>query len=156
MNFYCSDTGECFWRSFVVDKYQEQMVCPCSTDEYIYPVGILYLNFSILDKSIVSNALGLELSSFEPTSVLYISPTDNDSMQELVMQDDKQKLYKTCAHCRKDTQHIESKHILQPPEYLIIVNRFNYMNNSVTKKRSLIPLDLTIMLGPHKFNLQAT
>ena len=69
----------------------------------------------------------------------------------------KQNLFKNCLACKKDTWHVESKHILQPPKFLItIVNRFNYINNIVTKNRSVIPLDLNIMLGPYKFELQAT
>ena len=72
---------------------------------------------------------------------------------ELVVQEHKQKLYKACSRCKKDTWHVESKHILQPPKYLIIiVNRFNCMNNSFTKNRNLILLDLNIMLSPYKFD----
>ena len=37
-----------------------------------------------------------------------------------------------------------------------IVNRFRYLNNNITKDRCPIPLDTTFMLGPLKFNLQAT
>ena len=48
----------------------------------------------------------------------------------------------------KDTWHVEFIHHLQPPEYLIIFfNRFHYMNDNGTKSRSLIPLDINIMLG---------
>ena len=60
---------------------------------------------------------------------------------------------------RKDHQNIdiEFKHILHLPIYLIIiVNSFNYMNNKIIKNRRPIPLDLNIMLGPHKFKLWAT
>ena len=45
----------------------------------------------------------LRSPSFGTTTVLYITPTNNFSMQELVLQDHKQKLYKTCPHCKKDT-----------------------------------------------------
>ena len=34
--------------------------------------------------------------AFETTSLLYVTPTDSSSMQELLMQEHKQKLYKTC------------------------------------------------------------
>ena len=45
----------------------------------------------------------------------------------------------------------------QPPKYLIIVvNRFRYINNNLTKDRCSIPMDVTIVLGLHKFSLQAT
>ena len=55
------------------------------------------------------------------------------------------------------TRHIESSYILQPPKYLLIfVNRFRYLNDNITKDSCPIPLDMTVMLGPLKFNLQAT
>ena len=45
----------------------------------------------------------------------------------------------------------------QPPKYLLLfVNRFRYLNNNIIKDRCPIPLDATVMLGPLKFNLQAT
>ena len=46
---------------------------------------------------------------------------------------------------------------LQPPKYLIIVvNRFRYINNNFTKDRCSIHMDMTVVLGLHKFSLQAT
>ena len=52
---------------------------------------------------------------------------------------------------------VESGYILQPPKYLLLlVNRFRYLNNNIIKDRCPIPLDATVMLGPLKFNLQAT
>ena len=71
------------------------------------------------------------------------------------------KLYKYgirgVAHDNKNTRHIESSYILQPPKYLLLfVNRFRYLNNNIIKDRCPIPLDTTVMLGPLKFNLQAT
>ena len=60
----------------------------------------------------------------EATILLYVTTTNCTSMQESLVQEHKQKLYKTCSCCGKDTWHIESKQILQPPIYLIvIVNR---------------------------------
>ena len=51
----------------------------------------------------------------------------------------------------------ESKQILQPPDYLIIiVNKITYSNNRITKSKSRMPLDLFIKLGPYKFSLQAS
>ena len=48
-------------------------------------------------------------------------------------------------------------YIIKPPEYFIIaVNIYNYMINKVIIKISFIPLDMNIMLGPYKYNLQAT
>ena len=50
------------------------------------------------------------------------------------------------------TWHIESKQILQTPNYLIIiVNRITYSNNRIIKNKSRMPLDLYIKLGPYKF-----
>ena len=68
-----------------------------------------------------------------------------------------QKLQKLCSRCNKNTRHIESSYILQPPKYLLLfVNRFRYLNNNIIKDRCPIPLDTTVRLGPLKFNLQAT
>ena len=59
--------------------------------------------------------------------------------------------------CNKNTWHVESNHILQPPNYLIIVvNRFRYINNQFAKDKCSIPMDMTVVLGYHKFSLQAT
>ena len=74
--------------------------------------------------------------AFETTSLFYVTPTDSTSTQELLMQGHKQKLYKTCPCCGRDTWHTESKQILQPPQYLIIiVNRITYSNNRITKEK---------------------
>ena len=68
-----------------------------------------------------------------------------------------QKLEKSCFRCNKNTWHVESNHILQPPNYLIIVvNRFRYINNQFAKDKCSIPMDMTVVLGYHKFSLQAT
>ena len=90
-------------------------------------------------------------------SLYNITPTDSSSMQELLMQKHKQKLYKTCVCCGRAIWHIELKQILQPPNYLIIiVNRITYSNNRITKNKSRMPLDLYIKLGPYKCSLQAS
>ena len=53
--------------------------------------------------------------------------------------------------------HMYISYILQPPKYLIIVvNQFRYINNSFTKDRCSITMDTTVVLGLHKFSLQAT
>ena len=98
----------------------------------------------------------VKFSAFKTTSLLYVTPADCTSMQELLMQEHKQKLYKTCSCCGRDTWHMESKRFLQPPKYLIIiVNRITYSNNRITKNKSRMPLDQYIKLGPYKFSLQA-
>ena len=47
--------------------------------------------------------------------------------------------------------------ILEPPKYFIIIlNIFDYINDNVTKSRSMIPMDLNIALDPYIFIPQAT
>ena len=97
--------------------------------------------------------------SFDSSSVLYITPACTYSMQELIKQGMNQKLEKSCFRCKKNTWHVESTYILQPPpKYLIIVvNRFTFINNNFTKDRCSIPMDMTLVLGLlYKFSLQAT
>ena len=89
--------------------------------------------------------------------VLYISPTDTSSMQNFNLQGLQQKLQKSCSRCNKNTWHVESSYILQPPNYLLLfVNRFKYIYNNVTKDRCPIPMDTTVWLGPLKFSLRTT
>ena len=110
----------------------------------------------MLEKYIVCNVCGLRSPSIEFSGVLYISPTHTSSMQELIMQGLQQKLEKSCFRCNKNTWHVESNDILQPPNYLIIVvNRFRYINNQFAKDKCSIPMDMTVVLGYHKFSLQA-
>ena len=62
-----------------------------------------------------------------------------------------------CRGCHLNSLHIESSNILQPPKYLFLfVNRFRYLDNDIIKDRCPLHLDTTVMLGPLKFNLQAT
>ena len=127
-----------------------------------YPMGasLSDILFSfVLEKYIVCDVWGLRSPSFESSSVLYISPTgtDTSSMQNLILQGLQQKLQKSCSRCDKNTWHVESSYILQPPKYLLLfVNRFRYIKNNVTKDRCSIPMDTTVRLGPLKFSLRAT
>ena len=90
----------------------------------------------VLEKYIVCDVCGLRSPSFESSSVLYISPTDTSSMQNLILESLQQKLQKSCSRCNKNTWHIESSYILQPPKYLLLfVNRFRYINNNISKDR---------------------
>ena len=110
----------------------------------------------VLEKYIVCDVCGLRSPSCESSNVLYISLTDTSSMQNLTL-GLQQKLQKSCSRCNKNTRHIESSYILQPPKYLLLfVNRFRYINNNITKDRCPIPMDTTVRLGPLKFSLQAT
>ena len=111
----------------------------------------------VLEKYIVCDVCGLRSPSFESSSVLYISPTDTSSMQNLILLGLQQKLQKSCSRCKKNTWHVESSYILQHPKYLLLfVNRFRYINNNVTKDRCSMPMDTTVRLGPLKFSLRAT
>ena len=75
----------------------------------------------MLEKYIVCDACGLRSSSFESSSVLCITPTYTSFMQELIMQGMQQKWERSCFLCKKNTWHVESNYILQPPKYLITV-----------------------------------
>ena len=125
-----------------------------------YPMGASLSDvlFSfVLEKYIVCDVCALRSPSFESSSALYISPTDTSSMQNLILQGLQQKLQKSCSRCNKNTWHVESSYILQPPKYLLLfVNRFRFNNNNVTKDRCSIPMDMTVGLGPLKFILRAT
>ena len=111
----------------------------------------------MLEKYIDCNACGLRSPSFESSSVLYITPTCTSFMQELIKQRMKQKLGKSCFRCKKNTWRVESNYHLQPPKYLIIVvNQFRYINNNFTEDRCSTPMNMTVVLGLHKFSLQAT
>ena len=128
--------------------------------------GLFWTSVSfVLEKCIICDICTVKSPAFETTSLLYVTPTDCTSMQELLMQEHKQKLNNTCACCGRDTWHIESKriwHIIskqiwQPPKYLIIiVKRITCSNNRITKNKSRMPLDLYIKLGPYKLSLQAS
>ena len=140
--------------SWVLVVYFEE--CLMNINEYYHSLSDLLFSF-VLEKYIVCEVCGLRSPSFESSSVLHISPTDTPSMQNLILEGLQQKLQKSCSRCNKNTQHIESSYILQPPNYLLLfVNRFRYLNNNIIKDRCPIPLDTTVMLGPLKFNLQAT
>ena len=77
--------------------------------------------------------------------------------QNLILQGLQQKWQKSHSRCNKNTWHVESSYMLQPPKYLLLfVNRFRYINNNVTKDRCSIPMDTTVRLGPLKFSLRAT
>ena len=125
-----------------------------------YPTGasLSDILFSfMLEKYIGCVVCRLRSPSFESSSVLYITSTYTSSVQDLILQGMQQKLQKSCSRCNKNTWHVESNYILQPPKYLLlIVNRFIYTNNNVTKDRCSIPKDTTLMLGPHKFSPRAT
>ena len=132
---------------------------PYCGSNYIKSTGIslseILVSF-MLEKYIVCDDFWLRSSSCEYTSVFYITPAYTSSMQELIMQGMQQMLEKPSFRCKKNTWHVETNYILQPPKYLIIVvNRFKYINNNFTKDRCSILMDMTVVLGLHKFSLQA-
>ena len=110
----------------------------------------------VLEKYIVCDVCGLRSPSFESSSVLYISPTDTSSMQDMILQGLQQKLQKSCSRRNKNAWHVKLSYILKPLKYVILfVNRFRYINNNVTKDRCSIPMDTTAKFGPLKFTLRA-
>ena len=131
----------------------------CPTNDNINNKGSFSeLIFSfVLEKYIICDICKMKSPAFEATRLLYVTPTNSTFMQELLLQEHKRKIYKTCSCCGRGTWHIESKQILQPPKNLfIIVNRITCSNNRITKNKSRMPLDLSIKLGPYKFFLQAS
>ena len=124
-----------------------------------YPTGasLSDIVFSfVLENRIICDVCGLRSPSFESSCVLYISPTDTSSMQNLILEGLQQKLQKSCSRCNRNTWPVESSYILQPPKYMLLfVNRFRYIDNNVTKDRCPIPMDTTVRLGPLKFSLGA-
>ena len=78
-------------------------------------------------------------------------------MQNFILQGLQQKWQKSRSRCNKNTWHVESSYILQPPKCLLLfVNRFRYINNNVTKDKCSISMDATVRFGPLKFTLRAT
>ena len=150
------DASECLMM--LLELINKGSVPYCGSNDNSTRVSLSEILFSfMLEKYIVCDACGLRSPSFESSRVLYITPTCTSSMQELIKQGMKQKLEKSCFRYKKNTWHVESNHLLQPPKYLVIVvNRFRYINNNFTKDRCSIPMDMTVVLGLHKFSLQAT
>ena len=79
-------------------------------------------HFSSLGKHPIDDqSILMRSPSFEFSSVLYISPTDTSSMQNLILEGLQQKLQKSCSRCNKNTLHFESSYILQPPKYFSLL-----------------------------------
>ena len=153
------DSSECLMLLLeIIDK--GCFVCPSNEDNTYISHGDSvseHLFSFIMERCVVCSLCGLRSPSFESNSILHVTPKIDASMQQLITQEQTQKMYKTCSYCSKENWHVESKYILQPPKYLhIVVNRFNYLNNKVTKNRDMIPLDHNLWLGPFQFKLQAT
>ena len=92
----------------------------CPTNDNINNKGSyseLIFSF-VLEKYIICDICKMKSPAFEATSLLYVTPTNSTSMQELLLQEHKQKIYKTSSCCGRDTWNIKSKQILQPPKNL--------------------------------------
>ena len=151
------DASECL--TMLIELINKGSVPYCaSNDNNSTGVSLSEILFSfMLGKYIVCDACGLRSPSFESSSVLHITHTYTSSMQDLIMQGMQQKWKKPYYRCKKNTWHVESNYILQPQKHLIIAaNQFRYINNDFTKDRCSIPMDMTVVLGLHKFNMQAT
>ena len=88
----------------------------------------------MLEKYFVCDWSGLRSPSIASNTVLYITAIYISSMQEFIMQGVQQKLEKSYFRC----------------------NWFRYVNNNFTKHRCSLPINMTVILGLHKFSLQAT
>ena len=146
---FCHVVPTCAWSemTFMIELINKDLVPYCgSNDNNSTGVSLCEILFSFMSKKyIVCDPCGLRSPSFESSSVLYITPTCTSSMQQLIKQGMEQKLEKSGSRCKKNTWHVETNYILQPPKYLIIVvNRFRYINNNFTKDRCSIPMDKTI------------
>ena len=77
----------------------------CPTNDNISSTGSFSeLIFSfVLAKYIICDRCTVKSSAFETTSLLYATQTDCTSTQELLMQEHKQKMYKICSCCGRDT-----------------------------------------------------
>ena len=110
------DASECL--AMLKELINKASVPYCgSNDNNSTGVSLSEILFSyMVEKYIVCDAFGLRSPSFESSNVLYITPTYTSSMQELIMQRMQQKLETSRFWCKKNTWHVESNHILQPPK----------------------------------------
>ena len=156
MSYHIILYSECLM--VLIEVINKSLIPYCgSNDNKSTRVSLSDILFSfMLEKYIVCNVCGQRSPFFVFSSVFYITPTYTSPTQELIKQGMQHKLEKSCFRCKKNTWHVESNYILQPPMYLVItVYRFRYINNNVTKDRCSIPVDMTVVLGLHKFSLQA-
>ena len=102
----------------------------CPTNDNIISKGSFseLLFSSVLEKYIICDICTMKSPAFETTSLLYVTPTDCTSMQELLMQEQKQKLYKTCSCLGRGTWHIESK------QFFSSSSKFYFQQNTTIKQ----------------------
>ena len=130
-----------------------------SSDDNSTGVSLSEILFSfMLEEYIVCDACRLRSPSFQCSSVLYITPTCTFSMQELIKQG-MEKNRKSPAFDTRRTLGMSNLIIfytLQTFDYCFVFYWFRYINNYFTKDRCSIPIDMTVVLGLHKFSLQVT
>ena len=89
----------------------------------------------VLEKYFTYNACELRSPLFEHSKFVNITPLRGASLRELLKQGLDMEVYKSYSQCKKDTKHIGSCNVLQPPQYIIIVvNRFDNKNNGIMTK----------------------
>ena len=112
--------------------------------------GILF-SF-VLEIYIVCDVCRLRSPSFESSSVLYISPSDNSSMQNFIFQGLQHEIAKILFLDVIKTLGTSSQAIY----YNLLNIYFSSIIDNVTKDRCSIPMDTTVRLGPLKLSLRAT
>ena len=140
------------WRIIVINK---SSVPYCgSNDNNSIGVSLSEILFSfMLEKYIVCDACGLRSPSFKSSSVLHITRNYTSSMPELIKQGMQQKLESPAFD--EGTLGMSNLMIFYRLQ-TIVVDRFRSANNNVYKDMCSIPMDMTVVLGLHKFSLQAT
>ena len=95
------DSTECLLM--LIDIIHKGSMPDSSSTTYPMGASLSDILFSfVLEKYIVCDVCGLRSPSFESSSVLYISPTDASSMQNLIFQGLQQKLQKSSSRCYKN------------------------------------------------------
>ena len=96
------DSTECLLM--LINIIHKGSMSDSSSTTYLMGVSLSDILFSfVLEKYIVCDVCGLRSPSFESNSVLYNSPTDTSSMQNVILQGLQQKLQKPCSRCIKRT-----------------------------------------------------
>ena len=148
------DSTECL-LIYIIIIYKGSMPDSSSTTSpTVASLSDILFSF-VLEKHIVCDACGLRSTSFESSSVIYFTYWQL-FYANLILEGLQQKLQKSCSRCNKNTRHVESSYILQPPKYLLpFVNRFRYINLTSPKidvpylwirPLGLVPLNLAYRL----------
>ena len=66
----------------------------------------------------------------------------------------KQSICKLCGRCGANTMHSETLKWVYPPHYLVIlINRFTYQGTRTIKRRTRVPVQLSLSLNNGQFDL---